>query len=174
VTSRGSALLFALAACTPAVNVGSDLAVASNEDCETVTQASVSCPEAPWGAPRSFASVDGFTQQLTGRWAFCGGEKRYTGRGPLKGFPHGLGVDFWSEAGALRYAFLRASNAGYVRSEDPAASGTVRLALDNGRGRAVLVSGDGQEVTWHADFFEGEPVLQNAAFDVWNFVPGGP
>ena len=35
---------------------------------------------------------------------------------------------------------------------------------------ADVVSGDGQTVLWHADLFEGQKVLQNAAFEVWNFA----
>jgi hypothetical protein len=46
----------------------------------------------------------------------------------------------------------------------------VHLVLDNGRGRAVLRA-NGNEVLWNTDFFEGQAVLQNGAFDLWNFVP---
>jgi len=163
-------LLFALAACSPPVNIGSD-EPADYGECEYVARALVECPAMPWGAPRSFATLESLEQRLVGRWAFCGGEKRYTGRGPLLGFSHGTGVEFWSEAGQLHYAFLSGRGSGLARTQDDASAGTVRLLLDNGRGRAVLASGDGQEVSWNVDFFEGQVVLQNGAFDVWNFVP---
>jgi hypothetical protein len=169
--SGRAVLLVALASCSPDVPVGADLPPPEEKDCELVTVPSVACPEAPWGAQRSFASVDSLEQRLAGRWAFCGGERRYTGRGPMKGFSQGAGVEFWSEQGQLRWAFLRGPPPALVRSSDPAGSGTARLVLENGRGHAVLRAGDGYEAVWHADFFEGQPVLQNGAFDVWNFVP---
>lgn len=163
-------LVVALAACSPEVIVGADGAPAATSECQEVTSPQAACPEAPWGARLSFDSAVSLEQKLVGRWAFCGGELRYSGRGPLKGFAQGSGIEFWSDAGQLHYAFLRGTRVSLSRRQDAASSGTARLITENGRGRAVLVSGDGQEVVWNADFFNDQRVLQNGAFDVWNFV----
>ena len=168
MSARG-VLLLALTACNPDVYVGADLPLEELE-CAPVTAPTVACPAVPWGAPSTFASLDSLERRLAGTWAFCGGELRYSGRGPMIGFSHGSGIELWSEAGQLRWAFLRGRAPTLTRTSDDARSGTAQLSLDNGRGRAVLRSHDGHEVVWHTDFFDGQPVLQNAAFDVWNFV----
>lgn len=164
-------VLVALWGCAPAVPVGSDTSDPEQlMGCEPVVMTQVQCPPAPWGSVQSFGSTDGLQQRLLGRWAFCGGERRYTGRGELLGFPHGAGVEFWSESGALHYAFLDGTAPAVSRAIEPHRSGTVRVGLDRGRGQLVLVAGDGIESPWRADFFDGQPVLQNGLFDVWNFV----
>jgi hypothetical protein len=163
-------ILCAVSSCSPAVPVGSDVLVEDETGCEKVTLASVACPATPWGPQLSFASVASLEEHLIGRWEFCGGQKRYTGRGELTGFPHGSGIELWSDAGQLRFAFLRRQGRVLVRSQAPSQLGTVQLRLENGRGRAVLSTEDSAEVVWNTDFFADQAVLQNGAFDVWNFV----
>jgi hypothetical protein len=160
--------LVALAACAPEVNVGTDVKEETLSACDPVTPPTLECPAAPWGARLAIDSVSSLTTQLSGRWAFCGGEKRYTGRGPMVGFALGSGIEVFSESGQLRYAFLEGSDR--VRTNGPSGTGTVRPLVDQGRGSAVLTSDDGQQVVWQTDFFETAPVMQNGAFDVWNFV----
>ncbi len=165
-------LCLAVAGCAPPVVVGSDNRVAGEETaCDEVVVPAISCPGGDWGARSSFSSSAALEGRLIGRWAFCGGTRRYTGRGPLVGFHHGAGIEFWRDGGELRYAFLRGTVPQVVRSQTGSGTGTVLLEVEGGRGRAVLRARDGEEVVWGADFFEGAAVLQNAAFDVWNFVP---
>ena len=88
-------LVAALAACAPEVNVGADY-TSFNEvtDCQLVTAPATTCPEGSWGAPVALTTVESLEQRLTGRWAFCGGELRYSGRGPLRGLAYGAGVEY--------------------------------------------------------------------------------
>ena len=167
----GALVWVSLWGCSPAVSVGSDTASSEQPmSCERVATSQAQCPPAPWGSVQPLGSTDELQRRLLGRWAFCGGEKRYTGRGELAGFPHGTGVEFWSESGALRYAFLVGVAPAISRATEPQRTGVARLVLDGGRGQLVLVAGDGLESPWRADFFDGQPVLQNGMFDVWNFV----
>jgi hypothetical protein len=161
----------ALAACVPSINVGSDMtADGSGGACMLVAPSPVDCPATPWGAPLSFTSVDDLQQKLIGRWAFCGGELRYSGRGPISGLPAGAGIELFSDSGALHYAWLQGSALPLIRAQEPGATGTVQLSLDQGHGRATLVAGDGVSAAWMLDVFADPRVLQNSAFDVWNFV----
>lgn len=165
-------LCLAVAGCSPQLTVGRENHfVGEATECDEVVVPGISCPGGDWGARVAFSSPAGLEQRLLGRWAFCGGSRKYTGRGALVGFHHGAGIEFWTEGAELRFAFLRGTVPQVFRSQLPSDSGTVRLELEGGRGRAVLRAQDGEEVVWGADFFEGAPVLQNAAFDVWNFVP---
>src|SRR5262249_53596926 len=94
----------ALVGCDPEVPVGSDTPPSVLLDCPTPS--ALGCPAAPWGARVVFASPSTLEQRLVGRWVFCGGQRRYTGRGALSGIPNGTGIEFWEDAGELRYAFL--------------------------------------------------------------------
>lgn len=163
-------VLGALLGCSPVVDLG-QAAVAKEVDPPCgVTVATVACPAQPWGASLTFASTDEFQQRLLGQWRFCGGERRYTGRGALTGFYDGAGIEFWREGTALRYAFLRGEFPPLTRATAPGSTGTAQLELVDGEGRARLLADDGIEAAWRPALFGGSPVMQNAAFDVWNFV----
>jgi hypothetical protein len=167
--------LLLLVACSPQISVGSDnRAFGETTVCDEVVTSAVSCPGGDWGARATFSSTAALEQRLLGRWAFCGGARRYTGRGELIGFPHGAGIELWREDGELRFAYLRGTVPQVTRSQTGSGTGTVQLELEGGRGRAVLRASDGEEVVWGADLFDGAAVLQNAAYDVWNFVPVTP
>lgn len=168
--SRAGWVLIALTACTPALNVGSDTGT-TDSVCALVEPPAAACPAEPWGAKSSFATADDLQQKLVGRWAFCGGELRYSGRGPMAGLPFGSGIEFWADSGGVHYAYLTGTPPAVSRSKMPGASGDVQLSVGQGQGRASLVAEDGLTAAWTVDYFAGQQVLQNNAFDVWNFVP---
>jgi hypothetical protein len=164
------ALVMALAslACQERVPLGSGGELGFAGPCG-VTEPTTSCPTEAWGTQARFDSVSDAEAQLTGRWLFCGGEQRYTGRSPLMGFSGGSGVEFWKDGSVLRFAFLRGPSPSQRRTDDFAV-GTVRLEVDQGRARAVLSSRDGVEAPWSLTLFDQRRVLQNDQFDVWTFV----
>ncbi|MCA3015746.1 MAG: hypothetical protein INH41_25450 [Myxococcaceae bacterium] len=162
------ALTVLAAGCQPLVSVGRDDELGFEGACG-VTEATVECPGAPWGAPVTFDGVPALQARRTRRWAFCGGEQRYTGRQPLAGFYGGAGVEFWDDGGQLRFAFLRGAGA-FTRRTEASATGTAQLFVEGGRARAVLTAGDGVAAPWALELFDQPPVLQNSAFDVWRFV----
>jgi hypothetical protein len=161
-------LLGLLVGCQPRVPVGSDDELGFETLCG-LTEAVSTCPMEAWGPAASFDSVATLKARLIRRWTFCGGEQRYTGRAPWLGFYGGSGVEFWDDGGVLRFAYLQGPSASKRRSEDFAV-GTVRLSVEGGTPRAVLVSKDGVEAAWQLEVFDQQPVLRNSAFDVWNFV----
>jgi hypothetical protein len=160
--------LVASVGCQERVPVGSDDELGFDGPCG-LTEPTTTCPTEAWGERVRFDSVGSAEARVVGRWRFCGGEQRYTGRAPLLGFYGGSGVDFWKEGSELRYAFLRGPGPYQRRTEDFAV-GTVRLEVSEGRARAVLVSRDGVEAPWVLALFDQQPVLQNEAFDVWTLV----
>ena len=162
-----------LLACRPNVPIGTDDAVIVDMDCVSVP-ATVSCP-APgsWGRISTPSSSAELRARLLGQWAFCGGERRSTGRGTLSGFYGGAGVEFWEENGTLRYSFLEGTGP-YRRRAAGFNEGTVRLELSATQVQAVLVAADGLEASWKVELFDGQRVMRNSAFDVWNFVAVTP
>ncbi|MCU0696036.1 MAG: hypothetical protein MUC96_05870 [Myxococcaceae bacterium] len=165
---RFVALVLMACACQPALSVGRDDEVGFETSCGT-TAATVECPAGAWGEALTFASPSALQARLVGQWAFCGGTQRYTGRDPLLGFFGGAGVEFWEADGTLRFAYLRGPGP-YVRRQEPLATGTVRLSVEGGRPRALLVAADGVEAPWQLDVFDAQPVLRNSAFEVWHFI----
>lgn len=159
-------------ACQPMVNIGGD-SMREQDDCGNVL-ATLACPAEPWGQPQVFTQEMDLRTHLVGRWAFCGGERKYTGRGPLSGLPGGSAIEFWEEGDQLRFAYLE--GASRTRRQDVPWTGTVRLAVDGAQPRLWLVAGDAQEARWETQLYESQPVLRNSAFDVWNFVrlPAAP
>lgn len=159
-----------LVACRPTVTIGADGEdITIDTECSS-TLATVSCPPSnSWGPPSSFSSPLELRARLLGQWAFCGGERRYAGRGPIRGFYAGSGVEFFDEGGALRYAFLEGLGP-YTRRTGTFNEGTVRLEVGNGQAQAVLVALDGLEAPWKVEIFEGRQVLRNSGFEVWNFL----
>lgn len=150
--------------CQPVASVGSDAELDVEGDCG-VTATTVACPPQPWGASLTGASA---RARLVGAWAFCGGTRRYTGRGELLGFFGGSGVEFFEEAGGLRFAFLQNGNT--ARKSGAWANGRVTVDETPERLKVTLTSDDGVAAVWNVALFEGAPALRNDAFDVWNFV----
>lgn len=161
-----SVMLLGLA-CRPVVPLGSDDEQIVDGDCGVVAPIA-SCPAGSYGVAVQFGTEAEVRSRVVGRWAFCGGQRRYTGRGAMEGFYGGTGVEFWEEAGALRFAFLQ--GASFVRRDSADAVGAVRLEVNGGKARATLVPADGIEAPWALDVFVDQPVLRNSAFDVWEFV----
>ena len=161
------ALVGCCAACQPIVNVGTD--TSTFENACGLYEVTVNCPVEPWGEPRVFAQEGDLRGQLVGRWAFCGGERKYTGRGRLSSIPGGSAIEFWEDEGRLRFAYLEGPPPRARRVGVPW-EGTVRLKLEGPRTLLGLVADDEQEVVWETQLFEAQPILRNSAFDVWNFV----
>lgn len=161
-------VLLVLMSCRPLVTVGSDTDAFVEGECG-LTAATVTCPSSAYGSPLAFTTTDQLREKLKGKWAFCGGERRYTGRDLLAGFYGGAGVEFFEQNGQLSYAFLMGSPP-YTRREGTFSEGTVRLELGTSKPRAVLIAQDGHEAPWQLDLFDSQPVLRNSAFDVWDFV----
>ncbi len=153
--------------CRPVIGVGSDQDVFVEGDCG-LTAPTVTCPTSAYGNPIAFTSVDQLREKVKGRWAFCGGERRYTGREILGGFYGGAGVEFWEDAGQLKYVFLMGAPP-YTQRHGVFSEGTVRLELAP-TPKAVLIAQDGREAPWQLELFDAQPVLRNSAFDVWDFV----
>ncbi len=162
-------LALGLGGCVQPVHLGSDVD-SQVSGCDGATEPSnVSCPLIS-GPSTSFATATDLRAALIGRWAFCGGVRHATGRGPLPGFFGGSGVEFWETEGALRFAYLQATPTGYARQTADWMQGSVRLEQVGAISRVVLQAADGVEASWRVELFSRERVLRNSAFDQWDFV----
>ncbi|MFZ5438928.1 MAG: hypothetical protein ACOZQL_02910 [Myxococcota bacterium] len=161
--SRLVLLAWWVSGCTPEVNIGADVETMTT-GCELGPPLRT-CP-AGQGAPVAFSSPADVQQRLRGRWVFCGGERRTTGRGALGAFYGGVGLDLWEEEGRLNYAFLVGPLEQLARRVEVWAQGTVEVGV----GELVLVAGDGVETRWAVDLFSDQPVLRARGFDSWTFV----
>jgi hypothetical protein len=164
-----AALAFLVVGCRPQVDLGLDGELQAPTECMSVAP-TVACPDSSaWGRPTTFVSLEQLREQLRGQWAFCGGLRRYTGRGALAGFYGGAGVEFWEDAGVLRYSFLEGTGP-YTRISGGFHEGTVQLELTTEGPRARLLATDGLEAPWQLQLFDGQRVLRNVAFETWDFV----
>lgn len=161
----------ALWSCVEPVILGSDVDEKPSGCDGALQPPTLSCPAIDAGTAAQFATPAELRAVLLGRWAFCGGTRRATGRGELPGFFGGAGVEFWEASGALHFAFLVETTTDYERRAEAWTQGTVRIEQVGGQSRVVLVAVDGVEVPWALEFFEPVRVLRNGGFDQWDFVP---